>query len=105
MLLSIASIVRPRVRNHRGHFDAFAAGAALYPGLRGGAVPSSRLEAADAPLHSGGSGVVIRRNSAGPAPPVRRTGVSSGVLEQNGYGSLRHASSVDRFITWADPRP
>src|SRR5665811_2220146 len=33
--------------------------------------------------------------SAGPASPVRRTGVSSGVLGQNGCGSLRHASSVD----------
>jgi hypothetical protein len=35
---------------------------------------------------------------AGPAPPARRTGVSSGVFGQEGYGPLRHASSVDWFI-------
>jgi len=47
------------------------------------------------------SGLVHRGawpESAGPAPPARRTGVSPGVLGQNGYGSLRHASSVDWFI-------
>jgi len=32
---------------------------------------------------------------AGPVPPARRTGVSSGVFGQEGYGPLRHASSVD----------
>jgi len=36
--------------------------------------------------------------SAGPAPPARRIEVSSGVFGQEGYGSLRHASSVDWFI-------
>jgi hypothetical protein len=47
----------------------------------------------------------LRSENAGPAPSIRRAGVSSGVVEWVGYGSLRHVSSVDRFIAWADPRP
>jgi len=40
----------------------------------------------------------LSRPRAGPAPPARRTGVASGVLGQDGYGSLRHASPVDWFV-------
>jgi hypothetical protein len=36
--------------------------------------------------------------SAGPAPPIRRTEVSSGVLGQNGYGPFRHVSSANWFM-------
>jgi hypothetical protein len=36
--------------------------------------------------------------SAGPALPIRRTEVSSGVLGQGSYGPLRHVSSADWFM-------
>jgi hypothetical protein len=71
------------------HFESAVAGKGLSPNRRGFFNLSGHIRE---------TLEFVRPESAGPAPRARRTGVSSGVLGQLGYGSLRHASSVDWFV-------
>jgi hypothetical protein len=44
-------------------------------------------------------------NKRDPRHPSGEPEFSSGWSVGSGYGSLRHVSSVDWFLAWADPRP